>query len=155
MNHSTGTVNYTLGTGSLKAAYLNSVIEIYAGGSKPVSADNAPTGTLVAYGTLNGDTFIAGSPTNGLNFDVVAGKVLFKAVGEVWKIKGLPGLVGTYVMTHFRLKGNAVDAGGVSTTAIRGDGTIGTSTAFDMQVSSTSITANQLITIDEFDLTGK
>jgi hypothetical protein len=149
MQLSTGLLNAALV--AIKTSLTNCTIDIYAGGSKPISPNNPPLGTLVANCTLDGAAFVPGSPTNGLNFDVVLDQVLFKDVAETWKIKGLSGLVGTHTMTWFRIKGNAVDANGTSTTLFRADGTIGVGSG-DMRVDSLSITANQLKTVDSCEI---
>jgi hypothetical protein len=147
MKYSTGFINHVLVTGSAKAAFTNCHIDLYSGAA-PLSPDAAVTGTLLGSVTLNGDPFVEGAPTNGLNFGVATAGVLAKAIAEVWKITFVAG--GT--IGYFRLKANAVDNNGASTTLIRADGTVGI-TSGDMRLGSLTAVALQVKTVDEFNIT--
>lgn len=148
MNFSTGLINYVMDTGSFKQAFTNCHMTFYAG-ARPASADDAPTGTVLGEGTLNGDPFTEGAATNGLNFDDAVLKTISKAAAETWKITCTAnGTIG-----WFRIKANAVDANGVSTTAIRADGVVGITNG-DARLTSLTAVAGEKITISACSFTG-
>lgn len=133
------------GTTGFAATFANGVIEIYSG-SQPANADAAVTGTLLGTVTLNSGAFTPGSPTNGLTFAAASGGAVSKS--GVWSFNGVAaGTAG-----WFRLKGNATDAGGVSTTLPRLDGSIAVSGA-DMNLSNITIAVSAPNTIDSFTWT--
>ena len=142
---STGLRTNLAGTTGFGATFANSVIEIYSG-SQPVSADAAVSGTLLAIATLNSGAFAPGVATNGLTFAAAANGVVAKS--GVWSFNGIA--VGT--AGWFRLKGNATDAGAISTTLPRLDGSIATSGA-DLNLSNISIAVGAPNTIDTFSWT--
>ncbi len=139
---STGLRNNLAGATGFAGSFANGVIEIYTG-SQPSSADNAVTGTLLGTITLAGGSFTPGSPTNGLTFAAPsAGSV---AKSGVWSFVGVAaGTAG-----WFRLKANAVDAGLLSTTAVRMDGNCGTSGA-DLNISNINVAVGAPNTVDTF-----
>lgn len=117
-NYSTGFVNSTLA--DIASTLNNGVIEIYTG-SRPTTADSPVKGTLLGIITAGGLPFTAGSPDNGLQFEAnTTEKTITKSTAQVWQFKALE----TGTAGWLRIKANAVDAGGNSTTAIRLDGTI-------------------------------
>lgn len=133
------------GTTGFAATFANGVIEIYTG-SQPASADAAVTGTLLGTVTLNSGAFTPGTATNGLTFAAASGGSVSKS--GVWSFNGVAaGTAG-----WFRLKGNAVDAGGASTTLPRLDGSIATSGG-DMAISNLAITSGAPNTVDTFTWT--
>jgi hypothetical protein len=143
---STGLRNAMVGTTGLAAVFANGVIEIYSG-AQPASADAAPTGTLLGVVTRDGGAFTPGSPTNGLTWAAAANGSVTKSTDN-WQFIGLAaGTAGWY-----RLKGNAVDAGALSTTLPRLDGSIANSGG-DMNLSNTSIAVGSPNTVDVFSLT--
>lgn len=93
-------------------------IEIYAG-DKPLTANEAPPGLLLARVTRDGGAWTAGSPANGLQW-VLANGFVVKPADHVWVIKG----IATGEASWFRIKGNAVDNNDFSLAALRLDGTI-------------------------------
>lgn len=134
------------GSTGFAATFANGVIEIYSG-AQPLSADAAVSGTLLGTVSVDGGAFTAGNPANGLSFDVAAG-VASKAAAQNWKFTGVAdGTAG-----WFRLKGNAADAGGASTTAARLDGSVGVSGA-DLNLSNIAIAVGAPTTIDAFAFT--
>lgn len=133
------------GTTGFASTFANGVIEIYTG-SQPATADSAVTGTLLGTVTLNSGAFAPGSPTNGLTFAAASGGAVSKS--GVWSFNGVA--VGT--AGWFRLKGNATDAGGVSTVLPRLDGSIAVSGA-DMSLSNIAITVSAPVTVDTFTVT--
>jgi hypothetical protein len=126
--------------GSLADIFNGGVIDIYSG-TRPTSADNTASGTLLGTITKNGGTFIAGTLTNGLRFDVAADGSIDKPSTDVWQFTG----VAAGVATWFRLRGNAADSGASSTTLPRIDGSIA---AFggDATLSDTNITVGKVYT---------
>lgn len=78
------------------------VIEVYTG-TQPVSASLAPTGTLLARITLNGDTFVPGTTAGALTLALSPDGTLVS--DGVWRMKGVDsGPAGWW-----RWKGNAAD----------------------------------------------
>ena len=133
------------GTTGFSATFANGVIEIYSG-AQPATADSAVTGTLLGTVTLNSGAFTPGTATNGLTFAAASGGSVSKS--GVWSFNG----VATGTAGWFRLKGNAVDAGGASTTLPRLDGSIATSGG-DMNISNLSIAVGAPNTVDTFTWT--
>ena len=142
---STGLRNLLAGTTGYASAFANGVIEIYSG-TQPTSADAAPTGTLLGTITLSSGAFTPGSPTNGLTFAAASGGSVSKS--GVWSFNGVAaGTAG-----WFRQKANAVDSGAISTTAIRLDGSVGTSGA-DLNMSNITVAVGSPNTVDTFTYT--
>lgn len=127
------------------STFANGVMEIYSG-TQPATADAATTGTLLGTVTLNSGAFTPGTATNGLTFAAPSAGVVAKS--GVWSFNGLA--VGT--AGWFRLKGNAADAGGISTVLPRVDGSIAVSGA-DLNLTNISITVSSPNTIDTFTWT--
>ena len=135
---STGLRNHLLGAGSLKDGLDGGVIRIYSG-AVPADADaSIGAATLLCTVSLN-DT------GSGITLDATpSGGVIQKDAGETWS--GTP--VATGVASFFRFSGTA-DAGALSTTEVRAQGTVGT-VLTDMIVASTTFTASVLRQIDAF-----
>jgi hypothetical protein len=144
---STGLRNGMLNSTGLTEALNDGVIYIYTG-AQPATADAAIQGTLLGTVTVNNGAWAAGSPTNGLGFDAPSSGVLSKAAAEVWRMLG----VATGTAGWFRFVGNAADAGALSTTLPRLDGTVAVSGG-DMNLSSVSIVTSAPTTIDVFQFT--
>ena len=144
---STGLRNALIGTGGgLAAVFANGTIEIYSG-SQPASADAAPTGTLLGTVSKDAGAFTPGSATNGLTWAAAANGAVTKSTDN-WQFTGLAaGTAG-----WFRLKGNAADAGALSTTLPRLDGSVANSGG-DMNLSNTSIAIGSPNTVDVFSVT--
>lgn len=147
LRFSTGLANAMLDSTGLRAAMNDGVIRIYTG-AQPLSADDAVQGTLLMEVTVDGGTFVHGSPTNGLALDAAADKAISKAAAETWRGTGLAnGTAG-----WFRFCANPVDSGGSSTTLARIDGTCA-KTGGDMVMSSVTIVIGQPNTVDTFTIT--
>jgi len=132
--------------GSLKDVMRDGVLRIYSG-SQPATADAAATGTLLVEVTVASGAFVAGAFGNGLEFGDSASAAIAKDA-SVWSGVGLAaGTAG-----WFRLCANATDAGALSTTLPRVDGSVGVSGA-DLNMSSTTIAVGATYTIDSFTLT--
>ena len=134
---STGLSNAVLGTASMRATLASAKLDIYTG-AQPTTADDAPTGTLLATIDLGGA---------GINFDAPVGNVLSKAAAEVWSAVA----IATGTAGWFRLS-LLTDTGAVSTTEPRLDGAIAVSNS-DMNISNTAITTGATQTVDSFSIT--
>lgn len=132
--------------GSLSDILRNGVMYIYSG-TQPATADLTESGTLLAIITLASGAFTPGSPTNGINWDVIASGVLAKDVDETWSGLGLSA--GT--MGWFRFYANDRTQG-ASSTAVRLDGAINTSGA-ELNVGTRTVVVDVPITIDSFPAT--
>lgn len=148
---STGFADALNVTGSVKAIMANSIIHIFSG-VQPASADDLEVGTLLMRLTVGGLAFTPGVATNGLNMGVSAGGVLAKLTTEAWQGTGLVAAGTGTAAGWFRWYNNAVVAG-ASTTAIRMDGAIGTSTAFEIQMSNITLVDTGPATVNTFTYT--
>lgn len=142
---STGLRTALAGAVGFATTFANGVIEVYTG-TQPVTADSPVTGTLLGTVTLNSGAFTPGISTNGLTFAAAAAGAVAKS--GVWSFNGVA--VGT--AGWFRLKANAVDAGGLSTTLSRLDGSVAVSGA-DLNLSNIAIVVSAPNTIDTFTFT--
>jgi hypothetical protein len=132
--------------GAVRTQLANGVIYVYSG-SQPASAHDAPTGTLLGRATKNAGAWTAGSPTNGLNFAVPAGRQMTKASDEVWQFVGLAkGTAG-----WGRFVANAADPGTLDTTETypRIDGRIAVSGA-EINMSNLNVEIGAVSTIDSY-----
>lgn len=132
---STGDVN--ISANALKTAYANGVIAIF-GGTMPATSNDAEGSSPLALLTLNGGAFTAGVATNGINLSDPIDGVLSKASGETWSGVGLAAAGTGTQATWFRHYANDYVTG-ASTTATRYDGAIGTTSAYEMQMTNTTV----------------
>jgi hypothetical protein len=148
---STGLANYINQTGSLKGALANGIISVYSG-TQPTTADSAETGTLLLEFTVDAGAFTPGVATNGLNMGASSEGVLAKSA-EVWKGVGLAaaGSSGT-TAGYYRFYANA-KVTGASTTAVRMDGSIGTTTISELQMVNPLIVTGATSTIETYNIT--
>lgn len=150
--YSTGDANAR--ASAIKTAYANGVIAIF-GGTKPTTAnDTEGSAPLLALITLNGGAFTGGVSTNGLNLSDPVDGVLSKASGETWSGVGLPAAGTGVVATWFRHYSNAYTTG-ASTTATRWDGSIGTTSSYEMQTANTTVVEGVPFVINSFTRTIK
>jgi len=143
---STGLRNAMMGTDGFKTALALGKIDVFSG-AIPTDADTAEgSGVLLITFTKDGGAF----PANGLSLDTPSGGTIEKAV-EIWKGTGIT--VGT--ATWFRFYGPTVILG-ASTTAVRLDGLVGTSSS-DLILTTISIQSGVPVTIDtaEFRMPSK
>lgn len=140
------TITTVLG-GSIRDIFRAGVLKIYTG-TQPTTADYAATGTLLVTISIGSGAWVAGTPTYGLNFGVSASGIVSKVAADTWS--GVAVATGT--AGWFRFYANPTDAGALSTTLPRFDGSIATSGA-QLNMSSTSITSGATITIDTFAIT--
>lgn len=149
---STGFVNAVNQTGSVKATMQDSVIGIFSG-TQPANADATEgAGSLLMLITVDGGAFTGGSATNGLEMGTSTDGVLSKAAGETWKGTGLAAASTGTTATWFRWYANAYTTG-ASTSAVRIDGAIGTTSAYEMQMSNTSIVEDVEAIVNTFTYT--
>lgn len=142
---STGLRTLMAGTTGFGTAFANGVIEVRTG-AQPSTADGAASGTLLGTITLNSGAFTPGSPTNGLTFNAAASGAVTKS--GVWSFVG----VAEGVAGWFRLKANAVDGGGTSTSAVRMDGSVA-SAGSDLNLSNITVAIGSPNTVDSFTFT--
>jgi hypothetical protein len=140
---STGLANYVAGTGSLKAALNLGFIKIYSG-TAPTTADNAigSAGSNTLLCTISND-----DTGTGITLGTASANTIPKNSGETWS--GTNAATGT--ASFYRHVGSA-DDGTLSTTQPRIQGTIGTA-GEDMNLSSTSLSASALQTLDYYQIT--
>jgi len=131
--------------GSLADIMQNGYIMIYSG-TQPATADAAYGATALVKITVASGNFTSGTETNGLEFKVSASGEIEKNT-DVWSGVGLAANTAGW----FRFYANGTDAGALSTTLPRIDGSVGTSGA-DLNMSSTTITVASTYTIDSFKL---
>lgn len=136
---STGFVDAVNATGSVKAIMQDSVIEVYSG-TQPATADTTEvgSGTLLMVITVDAGAFTGGAATNGLEMGTSTAGVLSKATAETWKGVGLAAAGTGTTAGWFRWYANAFTKG-ASTTAVRLDGAIGTTSAYEMQMGNVVI----------------
>ena len=135
---STGLRNAMLAGIGFKGAFDGGKIDIYSG-TIPADGDTTEgSGTLICTITPDGSAF----PAAGINFDAPVSGSITGAVAETWQ--GL-GINGGGTAAWFRMYDDNGTTG-ASTTAVRLDGTVGTSSA-DMIMSSTSIVAGATTTV--------
>lgn len=137
--------NNLAGTTGFSSTFANGVMEIYTG-TQPATADAAVTGTLLGTVTLASGAFTPGVATNGLTFAAASGGAVSKS--GIWSFVG----VASGTAGWFRLKGNAVDAGAISTVLPRLDGSIAVSGA-DLNLANLAIAVSVPVTIDTFTWT--
>lgn len=149
---STGLRNGLLGTSDFKTLMADGILCIFSG-TKPASADAAEgSGLLLMKYTLNGGAFTGGVSTNGINFDVVANGVISKDALETWSGVGLAAAGTGTTATWFRFYDNNYTTG-ASTTAVRFDGSIGTSSSYELRMSNTTIVEDGPATVSTFTVT--
>ena len=134
---STGFADAVNQTGSVKTVMNDSVIHIYSG-TQPADADAIETGDLLMIITLDSLAFVPGAAANGLSMDISTAGVLAKTVAETWSGDGLAAAGTGTVAGWFRWYDNAVVTG-ASTTSVRIDGAIGSTTSYELQLSNTTI----------------
>lgn len=123
-------------SGSGQSFFDSAILEIRSG-SKPATADTAPSGTLLASMTLPADAMAAAAS-------------LAMAKSGTWSDSSADA-AGT--AGHFRIKRSG-DLGTSNTTDKRMDGTItATGGGGDMTLDNTSIASAQPVTVNTFQLT--
>lgn len=127
---STGLCNSLLATGSLKAAFTNMVIRIFAG-AVPATADADATGNTVICDVKTA----VGSNTPYLTFGTASGGAIAINSTETW-VGTNTGALGT--AAFYRVVGFS-DGNGSSTSSARIQGTIGVTGSADMIVGSVSV----------------
>jgi hypothetical protein len=114
------------GAGSFTDILSNGYMIGYSG-VLPANANLSPTGIAVIIITLNGDPFVPGVATNGINLGVWDGLTLKRAIDpvtsstEIWRGAGLDAAGTGTTVGYFRYFANA------DSTTIRMDGVAATS----------------------------
>lgn len=139
LTYSEGIRNYAMVTGSFRDALTGGELRLYSG-QVPVGPNDA-LGSATLLLTYKADGA-------GVSFEKVAsGGTLVKSLNETW--------TGTVVAdgrpTFFRFV-QPTDTGGVSTTAIRVQGSVGQAGA-DMNITNLSLVTGSLQALDYFYLT--
>jgi len=135
---SSGLCSYLLDGGSLKQAFDGAAKIMIYGGAIPATAD-AALGAATLLATIDN----AGAE---VNFDTTAVLgVLAKKPSETWA----KNATASGTATFYRMQLTA-DGGALSTTNKRIQGTIGTTSAYDMVVASTTITIGVSVPITYF-----
>ena len=130
---------------AFKDVFRNNVIRIYSGAA-PADANAAETGVLLLKLTKSSGAVVAGTSTNGNNFDAIAAGVLAKD-SEVCSGVGLvDGTAG-----YWRAYDNG-EVPGSSATSKRCQGVCGTS-GTEFVMSSTTVVTGATITLDTFNVT--
>lgn len=138
MKRSTGLRDYMLATGSFKQAIDGSVIRIYAG-TEPASADDAIAGAVL-LAVISKDGSGAGVSMSA----VPASGVLTKNTSEVW----IGDVVANGQAAFFRME-KPGDSSGVSTTAVRLQGSVGLINS-DLNLSSLTMVVGDARRINNF-----
>lgn len=135
---STGLCDYLLTTGSLKACFDGAAKLFIYGGTVPATADAALGAAVLLVTVANGGAEV--------NFEAasVAG-YLPKESTETWTANGVAD--GTATFYRFQLTG---DTGVLSTTNPRIQGTVGTTTAYDLVVADATVSIGVPFPINYF-----
>jgi len=152
-SYSTGLVDAMNTIGCVKDIMANFIIRGFDG-TQPANADTTEgAANVLIEWTLDAGAFTSGVATNGLNFGTSTGGVLSKASGEIYRGigKAAAGAGGT-VCTWYRAYANTVVTGN-STTAVRFDGKVGTSSTDELQMTNSTIVYNASSTINDFNFT--
>jgi len=141
--------------GSLCDVLRNGVMYIYSG-SRPTDADQIENGTLLAIIARNGGAFVSGAPDYGINLrqvsDATIERMLDPATGVAMLLSGTGIVTGAAAWCRFHA--NTVTTG-ASTSAVRMDGRISTSTSSSevTMPGGTTVTAGVDVDIDDFTIT--
>lgn len=151
---STGFVNGLLTGDCVKDLLDGGTIHIYGDATKPTSADAAETGTLLMKLTKDGLTHTPGSATNGIVMAASATDGVLASNGDTIQGLGLTAAGASGILaTYYRWYDVDVTTG-ASTTAVRCDGSVGTTSAFEMRmVGSTLIVEDAPATVNTFNFT--
>lgn len=140
------TVTITSVAKTFKDIFRNCTIHVYSG-TVPADADaDEGSGTKLLEISVGSVAIVAGTATNGLDFDAIVAGVLSKSA-DVWSDAGLANGTAAW----WRLYDNGIITG-ASSTAKRCDGLIGTS-GVALILSTTSIVLGATVTVDEANFT--
>lgn len=129
---------------SFETLFDYAILEIYSG-SQPTDADSAETGTKLVRITTSSGAVTPGTSTNGLRWGNPSSGIIAKS--GTWS----GTILATGTAGWFRLYTNNYITG-ASATAIRLDGSCGTSSA-QLNLSSLSLVSGATLTIDTFTVT--
>jgi len=138
--------------GSFKEIMQNSALYLY-NGTPPTNADAVETGTLLAKLTADSNTMGFDTSLNGLNLGQFASGVLHRgidpatSIAEVWSGDGL--VAGTATWGRWHANDGAT---GASTTEVRIDGDVTTSTGGDIVMVSRTIAVGVPAVLSEMNI---
>jgi hypothetical protein len=152
MNLSTGAANalFTTGLAPVTTALgLTYGVMDLMSGPMPTDPNNADSGTLLARITVASGNWEAGANTNGLEYSPAAGGAVGIKSGQTWS--GVAVATGT--VGYARLRGNAADVGGSSTTLVRVDGTVSAGGGAEVNLSHINLTRDETVTVNSATIT--
>lgn len=139
---------------ALRTAYNDGVIAIY-GGTQPATAnDTEGAAPLLCLITLSSGAFTGGVSTNGISFAAPVDGVLSKESGETWSGVGTAAAGAGTTATWFRHYANAYTTG-ASTTAVRYDGAISSSSTAELQMTNTTVVEGVPVQVNSYTRTVK
>lgn len=150
---STGFVNAKNTVGSTKDIMDGGVIHIFGGATQPASADDAEQGDLLLKLTKDGLVHTPGSATNGIVLGTSVDGVLSGNGDTITGVGEAIASTGT-TATWFRWYDKDVVTG-ASSSAIRIDGQVGNSAAFELFMSNPVIVQDFPATINTLTYTSK
>lgn len=136
---------------ALSTAMTDGVIAVYDG-VQPSSADDAPNGTFIGYVTKDGNAWVDGDTTDGLEFAAAAAGVLAKSTSQTWRLTARSDLSGTATARWARFIQNTGETGALSTSLKRIDFAVGITTG-ELRLTSVDFVANQTADVTSFTIT--
>jgi len=138
---------------SLKTAFDKGIMRIYSG-PRPASCNDAETGTLLCTITKDGAAYTEVDGTNGLEFNAPATTAgvseLLKKTGDVWADLAADG---TGQAAWYRFFPLGAGKTGASTTVPRVDGSVGTTSSYDLQMLNLTVNVGEPVYIQNFKWT--
>lgn len=137
--------------GAVRTAMTDGVIAIYDG-VQPASSNDVPIGTFIGYVTKDGNDWVDGDTTDGLEFEAVSGLELAKSTSQTWRLKARSDLPGTAIARWGRFIQNTGEDNSSSTTLKRFDFEVGVNTG-ELKLAFTSFVADQTADVTAFTIT--
>jgi hypothetical protein len=134
----------------LRTDFTDGVIAVYDG-VQPSDANDVPNGTFIGYVTKDGNAWVPGDTTDGLEFEAASGTTILKSTSQTWRLTARSDLVGTATARWFRFIVNAGDDDSLSTTNKRIDGAVGVTTG-ELRLQFLDFVANQTADITSFQI---
>ena len=131
-------------TGSVKATMALGFLDVF-GGTKPTDADTTEGSSVLLPFTVSGGA-------TGLSMGTSTAGVLAKAV-EDWEGVGQAAASTGTTATWCRWYDSNHTTGGPSTTAVRVDGSVGTGSSYELQMSNTTIVESNPASVSSWNFT--